>query len=101
MSIAEFISHRTRVVRAAWRTEVTANYEETRWLRKAISHVTGVHITSPEQLRSESTAMSSSLLGLPPVPPDLKSIAPYLQRAEELKNQDPVVSYWCKLHGSL
>jgi vacuolar protein sorting-associated protein VTA1 len=36
------------------------------------------------------------LANLPPVPPSLKSIAPYLQRAEELRTQDPVIAYWCK-----
>ena len=36
-----------------------------------------------------------SYLGLPPIPSDLKSIAPYLQRAQETKTQDPVISYWC------
>lgn len=38
---------------------------------------------------------SQKLLGLPPVPPELKSTTTYLQRAEELKVQDPVVAYWC------
>ncbi|KAF8913135.1 Vta1 like-domain-containing protein [Gymnopilus junonius] len=44
--------------------------------------------------------MASSVLGLPPVPPELKPIAPYLQRAEELKNQDPVISYWCAYYAA-
>jgi len=35
-------------------------------------------------------------LGLPAVSAGLKSIAPYLQRAEELVNSEPVVAYWCK-----
>lgn len=34
-------------------------------------------------------------LGLPSIPPDLKAIAPYLQRADETKSQDPIISYWC------
>ncbi|KAF7311047.1 hypothetical protein HMN09_00648200 [Mycena chlorophos] len=29
------------------------------------------------------------------VPAPLKSISPYLQRADELRTQDPVVAYWC------
>lgn len=41
--------------------------------------------------------MSSILLGLPPVPQELKAIVPFLQRADELKRQDPIISYWCKL----
>ena len=40
--------------------------------------------------------MAALLANLPPVPLPLKSIAPYLQRAEELKTQDPIISYWCK-----
>jgi vacuolar protein sorting-associated protein VTA1 len=35
-------------------------------------------------------------LGLPAVSAGLKSIAPYLQRAEELVDSEPVVAYWCK-----
>ena len=34
-------------------------------------------------------------LGLPPISVSLKSIAPYLQRAEELVEREPVVAYWC------
>lgn len=41
--------------------------------------------------------MSSSILGLPPTPPELKPISPYIQRAEELKYQDRIISYWCRL----
>jgi hypothetical protein len=37
----------------------------------------------------------SSLLNLPPVPPELKAVTPFLTRAGELVNQDPVISYWC------
>lgn len=33
-------------------------------------------------------------LGLPPVPPELKSALGYLQRADELKSQEPIVAYW-------
>lgn len=40
-------------------------------------------------------AFKMSYLGLPLIPADLKSIAPYLQRAHETKSQDPVISYWC------
>ena len=39
--------------------------------------------------------MSASLLGLPAINAELKPISAYLQRAEELKNQEPVVAYWC------
>lgn len=37
------------------------------------------------------------LLGLPPITSELKSITPYLQRADEVKNQEPIIAYWCKL----
>lgn len=36
-----------------------------------------------------------SYLSLPPIPPDLKPITPYIQRAHEIRAQDPVISYWC------
>jgi vacuolar protein sorting-associated protein VTA1 len=29
------------------------------------------------------------------VPEDLKAIAPYLQRAAELKEREPIVAYYC------
>jgi hypothetical protein len=32
---------------------------------------------------------------LPPLPPSLKSISPFMLRAEELRKSDPVMSYWC------
>ena len=40
--------------------------------------------------------MANLFANLPPVPPPLKSIAPYLQRAEELRTQDPIIAYSCK-----
>jgi vacuolar protein sorting-associated protein VTA1 len=27
--------------------------------------------------------------------PELKSISPYLQRADELQTKEPVMAYWC------
>ncbi|KAG9314062.1 Vta1 like-domain-containing protein [Chiua virens] len=39
-------------------------------------------------------------LGLPPVSTGLKSIAPYLQRAEELVDREPVVAYWCAYYAA-
>ncbi|KAF8167615.1 Vta1 like-domain-containing protein [Crassisporium funariophilum] len=44
--------------------------------------------------------MPTSLANLPPVPPALKPITPYLQRAEELRKQDPVISYWCAYYAA-
>ena len=41
------------------------------------------------------------IFNLPPIPPELKAITPYLQRAEEVKSTDPVISYWCKLLHSI
>ncbi|KAK7694961.1 hypothetical protein QCA50_002149 [Cerrena zonata] len=41
-----------------------------------------------------------TLLGLPPVPPQLKSLSAYIQRADELKVQDPVIAYWCTYHAA-
>lgn len=34
-------------------------------------------------------------LGLPPVSVGLKGIAPFLQRAEELVEREPIIAYWC------
>ena len=34
-------------------------------------------------------------MALPPAPAALKSISPYLQRADELRNKEPVIAYWC------
>ncbi|KAK7064094.1 Vta1 like-domain-containing protein [Favolaschia claudopus] len=36
----------------------------------------------------------------PPVPAPLKSIAPYLQRADELRIKEPVVAYWCMYYAA-
>jgi hypothetical protein len=36
-----------------------------------------------------------SYLGLPSIPPDLKPMTPYIQRAHDTRAQDPVISYWC------
>ncbi|TFY81605.1 hypothetical protein EWM64_g2404 [Hericium alpestre] len=44
--------------------------------------------------------MSTSYLGLPPIPADLKPLTPFLQRADELKSQEPVISYWCIYHAA-
>ncbi|KAG9094276.1 hypothetical protein FRC06_010979 [Ceratobasidium sp. 370] len=33
------------------------------------------------------------------VPPELKPIAPFLQRAEEMRSKDPVISFWCEYYA--
>ena len=43
---------------------------------------------------------SQSLLGLPPIPQSLKAIVPYLQRANEVTKQEPVIAYWCVYHAA-
>ncbi|TEB38874.1 DUF605-domain-containing protein [Coprinellus micaceus] len=45
-------------------------------------------------------ASSKSPLGLPPLTPELKSIVPFLQRAEEVKATEPVVAYWCAYYAA-
>lgn len=40
------------------------------------------------------------LFNLPPVPPELKSLTPYLQRADELKTKEPVMAYWCAYYAA-
>jgi hypothetical protein len=37
----------------------------------------------------------SSDWSFPPVPTELKTLAPYFQRAQELRVKDAVMSYWC------
>ncbi|KAJ4485815.1 DUF605-domain-containing protein [Lentinula aciculospora] len=41
-----------------------------------------------------------SPFGLPSVPPPLKSISPFLQRAAELHQKDPVIAYWCAYYAA-
>ncbi|QRV77586.1 vacuolar protein sorting-associated VTA1-like protein [Ceratobasidium sp. AG-Ba] len=36
---------------------------------------------------------------LPPLPPELKAIAPFLQRADEMRGKDPVISFWCEYYA--
>ncbi|KAG9118488.1 hypothetical protein FRC07_006970, partial [Ceratobasidium sp. 392] len=36
---------------------------------------------------------------LPQVPPELKAIVPFLQRAEEMRGKDPVISFWCEYYA--
>lgn len=40
------------------------------------------------------------VLGLPPITSELKSITPYLQRADEVKNQEPIIAYWCAYYAA-
>ncbi|KAF9270620.1 DUF605-domain-containing protein [Marasmius fiardii PR-910] len=39
-------------------------------------------------------------LNLPAVPPALKAIAPYLQRADELYQKEPIIAYWCLYYAT-
>lgn len=39
-------------------------------------------------------------LGLPPVSLGLKAVAPFLQRAEELVEREPVIAYWCAYYAA-
>ncbi|KAI0315265.1 Vta1 like-domain-containing protein [Amylostereum chailletii] len=43
---------------------------------------------------------NNSYLGLPPLPADLKAISSLLQRADELRLQDPVIAYWCSYYAA-
>ncbi|GJJ09407.1 hypothetical protein Clacol_003629 [Clathrus columnatus] len=36
---------------------------------------------------------------LPPIPSEHKAIAPYFQRAQELRTKDPIMAYWCAFYG--
>ncbi|EIN13951.1 DUF605-domain-containing protein [Punctularia strigosozonata HHB-11173 SS5] len=39
-------------------------------------------------------------LGLPELPTELKSILPFLQRAEEVRKAEPVIAYWSTYHAA-
>ncbi|KAJ7597495.1 Vta1 like-domain-containing protein [Mycena floridula] len=43
---------------------------------------------------------SQKLLGLPSITPELKSISPYLQRADELRQKEPIIAYWSAYHAA-
>ncbi|KAI0673396.1 Vta1 like-domain-containing protein [Trametes maxima] len=40
------------------------------------------------------------VLPLPPVPHDLKAIAPFIQRADEISTKDPVIAYWAAYYAA-
>ncbi|KAI0830572.1 Vta1 like-domain-containing protein [Trametes gibbosa] len=40
------------------------------------------------------------VLPLPATPVELKTISPYLQRADELSAKDPVIAYWCAYYAA-
>ncbi|KAJ6604821.1 Vta1 like-domain-containing protein [Mycena vulgaris] len=39
-------------------------------------------------------------MALPPAPAALKSLSPYLQRADELRAKEPVIAYWCTYYAA-
>ncbi|KAJ7293739.1 Vta1 like-domain-containing protein [Mycena rebaudengoi] len=39
-------------------------------------------------------------MALPPAPPPLKSVSPYVQRADELRTKEPVIAYWCTYYAA-
>jgi len=43
---------------------------------------------------------SQSLLGLPPTTHELKSLVPFLQRAHEVREQQPIIAYWCAYYAA-
>ncbi|KAG8762601.1 hypothetical protein FRC11_008556 [Ceratobasidium sp. 423] len=38
-------------------------------------------------------------MSLAQVPPELKPIAPFLQRADEMRSKDPIISFWCEYYA--
>lgn len=42
----------------------------------------------------------SRLLDLPPITPEFKSLLPFLQRADEVKHQEPIIAYWCTYYAA-
>ncbi|KAJ7619189.1 Vta1 like-domain-containing protein [Mycena polygramma] len=39
-------------------------------------------------------------MSLPPIPVPLKTVAPYLQRADELRAKEPIIAYWCTYYAA-
>ncbi|KAJ7706014.1 Vta1 like-domain-containing protein [Mycena rosella] len=39
-------------------------------------------------------------MALPPTPAALKSLSPYLQRADELRGKEPIIAYWCTYYAA-
>ncbi|KAJ7170043.1 Vta1 like-domain-containing protein [Mycena filopes] len=39
-------------------------------------------------------------MALPPIPAALKSVSPYLQRADELRAKEPIIAYWCTYYAA-
>ncbi|KAJ7786487.1 Vta1 like-domain-containing protein [Mycena metata] len=39
-------------------------------------------------------------MALPPTPAPLKSVFPYLQRADELRAKEPIIAYWCTYYAA-
>ncbi|KAF8755103.1 hypothetical protein RHS01_05608 [Rhizoctonia solani] len=52
---------------------------------------------TPTYLVSASRPVST--MPLPQVPPELKPIAPFLQRADEMRAKDPIISFWCEYYA--
>eukprot|EP00965_Chrysotila_dentata_P215464 6188795-Pleurochrysis_carterae.AAC.1 len=57
-----------------------------------------LHAAATEFARSQGRAHgAATTMSLPPLPPSLKLIKPYLDRASELRDKDLMVSYHCGL----
>ena len=54
--------------------------------------------TAPRQTSGRAAAALAAA-AMSDVPEDLKAIAPYLKRAEELDERDPVMAYYCTPQG--
>ncbi|KAJ6575283.1 Vta1 like-domain-containing protein [Mycena capillaripes] len=39
-------------------------------------------------------------MALSPIPAPLKTVAPYLQRADELRAKEPIIAYWCTYYAA-
>ncbi|KAJ7040445.1 Vta1 like-domain-containing protein [Mycena alexandri] len=39
-------------------------------------------------------------MALPPTPAPLKTVSPYLQRADELRAKEPIIAYWCTYYAA-
>lgn len=57
------------------------------------------HLDILQQRLSHSAAAAATTMAAAP-PNDLKSLAPFLQRAHETRTADPALSYWCNYHAA-
>ncbi|KAG8810502.1 hypothetical protein FRC17_002912 [Serendipita sp. 399] len=51
-------------------------------------------------LRISGASMSRLEINVPPVPAEVKIVAPWVSRAQELKDKEPIIAYYCLYHAT-